>query len=199
MYFSSLPALFLVPLIGALWYVLPFFIKKETLSKLLSRISQSPNSKTLARLGNNRIFRLFNLALNAFMIADAIYSSPKHPRFSLLTVVIYMALSFGLLIPWASEVLERKIYETLNLVVELNVELQRIANSAYNMAMSAHEYIQKTEPSHDEAHKTTVVALRKLFDTLELVAATARIQADASSKEIDGGKAENGDAEPTKP
>mgnify|MGYP001358457868 CR=1 FL=1 len=188
-------ALFLIPPVGALWYMHPFFIKKDAIRKLVNRITQSPLSWTLARLGNNRSFRLFTLAMYALVIAFAIYSSPKHPRFSLVVVVIYMAFSFGGLITWASEVLERKIYVTLGKFLEFSEETFRIARNAFNMAKGSHDFIQGTEESHSEAHKTTVTAIRAINDALQLVA-TVQVQVDAPPKEIDSGKAAEGDPEP---
>jgi hypothetical protein len=191
-------ALFLVPPIGALWFLFPLFIKKATLGKLMDRIIRSPLSTSLARLTTNHIFRLGILALYAFNIVNAIYLFPKHPRFSLALLTVSVAFPSWLLITWALEALKRDIYHTFSLVVELSEQLQRIANAAYNTAMSAHEYIKTTEPSHDEAHRTTVAALRKIFDTLELVATTERHLIDPPLKEIAGRKAE-GDEEPDKP
>jgi hypothetical protein len=77
--------------------------------------------------------------------------------------------------------------------------LRCIATDAHVIAKSSHEFIQKTEPSHDEAHRTTVDALRKLNESLRLVAATVQIRVGAPSKEIDGETGEKGDDEPTGP
>jgi hypothetical protein len=178
--------LFLFLPIGALSYLLPIFIKKDALGKLLNRINQSSVSKFLARIGNNRIFRLSTLMGYAYMIADAIYAFPKHPRLSLTIAIIYVVLSFWSLITWASEALGTKFYETLNKVVDLNEQTYRIATAAYNTAMGAHDFIQNTEPSHDDAHRTTVAAIRKIIDTLESIAATVKLlRVDASSKEVE--------------
>jgi hypothetical protein len=187
--FVACIVLFLVLPISAIWYLHPIFTKNG--KRLLDRITQSSISKYLARLGNNRILRFSNAALYAFMISGAIYSFPRHPRFSLVIVVIYVALSIWSLIAWASQALKRDIYGILSKVLEINADLHSIASGAFKVAMSAHEYIQNTKESHSEAHKNTAAAITAINDTLQLVATTVvQPQVDTLSKGPEGEKAE---------
>jgi hypothetical protein len=175
--------LFLALPSGALWYLFPLFIKKATLSKLLDKINQSSIAASLARLNNNRIFRLFNLALYAFNIADAIYLFPKHPRLSLALLTVYVALLFWLLSTWALEVLKRRIYETLAKFLEFTEETFRIAGDAYRMAKSSHDFIQNTEESHSEAHKTSSLAIRAVNDAVQELARFVKKTSQVESEE----------------
>jgi hypothetical protein len=195
--FVACIVLFLALPIGASWYLYPIFTKNGDLSKrLLDRITQSSVSKYLARLGDNRIFRFSNAAFYAFMISDAIYSFPRHPRFSLVIVVTYVALSIWSLIAWGSQALKRDIYGILSKVLEINADLHSIASAAFKVAMSAHEYIQNTEESHSEAHKNTAAAITAINDALQLVATTVvQPQVDTPSKGPEGEKAEGEKAE----
>jgi hypothetical protein len=189
--------LFLTLPIGALWYLRPIFTTKIELRKWLNRINQSSVSKALARLGNNRLFRLFTLAMYAVMIANAVDSFPKHPRASLAIVIIYMALAFGNSITWASEVVESKIYKTISRVLDLIENTRDMADYARGIAESSVKFIEGTEGSHSEAHKATAAALSAINNALQLVATTNRpVQADDPSKELSG-KARVGDEETT--
>ena len=171
--------------IGALWYLLPIFVKKDTLGKLLNRINQSSISKSLARLGNNRIVRLSNLALCGIMTADAIYSFPKHPRFSLAIVVIYVALSFGSLIIWASQALEVRLLKQIQGVLEFVGQVWEFVKYTQSLAEASRAYIEGTEKSHSEAHEATTVALRAVNDAVQEVArvVTTPTQVKSDKKE----------------
>jgi hypothetical protein len=128
-----------------------------------TNLSSLPLSKSLVLVGNDRIFRAFNLVLNTFMIGYAIYSFPRHPRLSLVTVVVYMVLSLVLVILWASNVLALKIYGTLSKLLDLmeNVEAS---------AASVHDYIERTEPSHSEAHQAITAAIGAVHNTTLVLA-----------------------------
>jgi hypothetical protein len=85
-FFVCIPLLLIVPL-GVTWYLrvlLPRNPKeKGTIAKqgLLDKIKQSSLIKSVVRLGNDRSFRLFNLALYTAGIFFAIRSFPVHPQF----------------------------------------------------------------------------------------------------------------------
>jgi len=208
--FFGTAILFLILPIGALWYLLPIFIKKDTLGRLLKRINQSSISKSLARLGKDRRVRLINLALYAFMICIEIRQFPLHPRFSLAMVVLYMALSFVYLIPWVSESIKREIYieiyretgevyKSILSVLKIIEGVRDHSMLVLRIAEGSHKSIEGTEESHSEAHKTTVAAIRAINDALQLVATTGvRGPVDTPSKGPEGVKAE-GDEEPNEP
>ena len=85
-------------------------------------------------------------------------------------MVIYLALSFWFVISWASEVLASNIYQTIGKILELIENTYRMADAARGIAESAHKYIEATEPSHDEAHRTMVAALDALLNTMGVMA-----------------------------
>jgi hypothetical protein len=163
--FFACPILFFVLPIGAIWYLRPLFTTKVGLSKrILGTLKQYPISKFLARLGNKRFIRLFSLVVCATMIADAIYSFPKHPRFSLLIVVIYLTLCFASASLWIwDEVLKATMVDIYGLIRDL-VDM---IDNVMKFALSTHEFIKFTEQSHSEVHKTTAVALRALNDAVQ--------------------------------
>jgi sensor histidine kinase YesM len=169
-FFVSAILVLILP-IGALWYLLPIFIKRDTLGKLLNRINQSSISKSLARFGNNRIVRLFNFALYAFMIADTIYTFPKHPRFSLVFIVIYVALSFAYLILWVSESIKREIYTQIyERILKLLEIIEGVRDTSRHIAERSLTLIERTEKSHSEAHETSTLALRAVNDAVQELA-----------------------------
>ena len=45
-----------------------------------------------------------------------------------------------------------------------------MADAARGIAESAHKYIEATEPSHDQAHRTMVAALDALLNTMGVMA-----------------------------
>ena len=46
----------------------------------------------------------------------------------------------------------------------------RMADAARGIAESAHKYLEATEPSHDQAHRTVVAALDALLNTSRVIA-----------------------------
>jgi hypothetical protein len=177
---------FLILPIGAIWYLRPIFTKKDALGKrLLDKLKQSSISRSLARLGNDRRVRLFNLAFYTFMICIEIRQFPLHPRFSLAMVVLYMALSFASLIFWVSETLEVEILNRLRDIVDVLERVWEMANYARGIAESSLKFIEGTEKSHSEAHETTTVALRAVNDAVQELArfVTKPAQVESEDKE----------------
>lgn len=178
-FFICIPLLLVVP-IGTAWYLRILLPRKPTergarsKQKLLDRITQSFISKSLVQLGNNRNFRLYTLASYTAMIVVAIRSFPAHPRFSVTLVVFYLALSFASVISWVSETIQREIYaeiyERILKVLEIIEGVRNTGISALRIAERSLDFIEGTEKSHDEAHRTLVEAVKAIDHTTRVLA-----------------------------
>ena len=160
-----IPLLLVVP-IGAIWYLLAMFPKKPSTDvapgkqSALDKMLQSPAGKTVARVLNSRIFKVFNFSLSIYMVTDAILMFPRHPRASLAIVASYTVSLSVLLTLSVVEKVENRHIGTMYGQLELTKKLSDMIALTYLVAESSRKYIEATEKSHREAHETTTVALK---------------------------------------
>ena len=174
-FFICIPLLLIVP-IGAIWYLRILFPRKPPENgapgkkSLLDRIVQSSIGRRLthflARIGNGRMFRVFNFALCIYMIADAIRLFPRHPRLSLAVVALYTAFLSAFVTLLVVSTLQRKLAKIMDGHLDLTKMVFDIVAYTYDVAERSRKFINDTEPSHQEAHATIVAALNAIHDTV---------------------------------
>jgi hypothetical protein len=161
--------------IGLIWYLLAFLPRKKPTEKvvsgkqkLLRRFMQSRMVMLVARVGNNRIFKLFNFGLCIYNIANQIRTFPLHPRFSLAIIVFNLA---GILLLVGFIFMDR-ILDLISENVNLIVKTFDIVSYTYGVAEGSRKYIEGTEPSHNGEHKAIANALRAIHNTTQVLADT---------------------------
>jgi hypothetical protein len=193
LFFIAAVVLVLITFLAAVWYIFVSFIKGTATpseQKLLARFTRSSIGRSWLRLTNNRTFRLllfpFTCVQTIYMVADAIIRFPRQPRFSLVIIVVYMALfliSATLEIARSLEIAlrrdikevwehEARSHEIFSGLLEILKQVDAKATEALGIAVSSRKFLEDTEPSHVEMHKSTTVALSSLQQALEAVTNT---------------------------
>jgi hypothetical protein len=189
--------LVLIAPISVVWYVLIWF-RKTAAEKSVSgkqqffiRFTQSFAGRSLLFLGNNYVFTFCSFALPVYNIIKAIIRFPLEPRASLAIIVFFLALFFALLIAEAFGFFETRLRriiidtsdaikattDNVTLIVEalkyipdtINV-IQEAVTKVDAKANEALQLIADNESSYDEAHKTSIEALKAISHTVELLA-----------------------------
>jgi hypothetical protein len=189
--------LFLTVPVGFTWYWRTLFPRKPTEmgtigQRLLNKIKQSSVSRSLARLGNNRWVRIFNVSYYAVIIILSIRSFPVHPRFSLAIVVIYLAFSLVFCVFWVVETLEREINRRINGILDVLESELEMVDYARKLGEGSLKYITDTEPSRVEAEQARMTALVRTNESLnaiwEFVRKYIRVESDENEPTNTDGK-----------
>jgi MFS family permease len=175
--------------VGIVWYFLSF-LPKKTSEKLTpskqsrwGRFTQSSVGKFLYWFGSSRIGRLLVLTVYSYDIADAIRVFPRHPRLSLAMIVLFLALLFGFAVFTVGDIFQRKINKIWD-ILDSHLELFKMTSDRITaLAEGWIKFIENVEPSHQEAHKSIVDALRAIDATTHAMADTIHKLIDDPSPE----------------